>query len=464
MRFSDRLCLLTSLLLLTPRLSSAFYLPGVAPTDYKRGDKVLLNVNHLTPTVSELDDQLHSVISYDYYYPLFHFCRPGGGVKDVRGSLGSILFGDRVRTSPFDLRMDENQPCKAVCNTTFDMMSSQFVNDLIWQGYNVNWLIDGLPAAHESIDPQTGSEFYSPGFLLGSAKEDGSAELHNHYNIEIEYHTVRGLGQDTERYRVVGVLVEPQSRKDSKVLEDGSADCSVGGPPLKLSEDEDTFVTWTYSVRWTNSETAWATRWDKYLHVFDPHIHWYSLTYSAAFVVLLVGLVSTILLRALRKDIARYNRLDMINLADLDGTSAAVEDGIQEDSGWKLVHGDVFRCPKHPLLLSVFMGNGAQLFVMTGVTVGKFLLSGPPSVTCSDFRSVCGLWSSLSFNSRVPWNSDPALVYASELHRRILLGSGIQVVWGRSMEAPDCPHASADSWNCLFNLLFLESVSVDERV
>ena len=61
----------------------------------------------------------------------------------------------------------------------------------------------------------------------------------------------------------------------------------------------------------------------------------------------------------------------MIHLAELDGTSVAVEDGIQEDSGWKLVHGDVFRCPKRPLLLSVFLGNGAQLFVMTGITVGK---------------------------------------------------------------------------------------------
>jgi transmembrane 9 superfamily protein 2/4 len=83
-------------------------------------------------------------------------------------------------------------------------------------------------------------------------------------------------------------------------------------------------------------------------------------------------MVSMILVRALRKDIARYNRLDQISLDDLNGTSAAVEDGIQEDSGWKLVHGDVFRCPKSPLLLSVLVGNGAQLFMMTGVTVGKY--------------------------------------------------------------------------------------------
>ncbi|KAJ8605776.1 hypothetical protein MRB53_041333 [Persea americana] len=79
-------------------------------------------------------------------------------------------------------------------------------------------------------------------------------------------------------------------------------------------------------------------------------------------------MVSTILVRALRKDIARYNRLDQLGLDDLSGAGDP-EDGIQEDSGWKLVHGDIFRPPKHSLLLSVFVGNGAQLFVMAGFTI-----------------------------------------------------------------------------------------------
>lgn len=44
-----------------------------------------------------------------------------------------------------------------------------------------------------------------------------------------------------------------------------------------------------------------------------------------------------------------------------------VED-VQEDSGWKLVHGDVFRPPKYALLLSVLLGSGSQLFMMVGAT------------------------------------------------------------------------------------------------
>lgn len=85
-------------------------------------------------------------------------------------------------------------------------------------------------------------------------------------------------------------------------------------------------------------------------------------------------MVGAILTRALKKDIARYNKLDSFNLDDLSGTNGDAEDGVQEDSGWKLVHGDVFRSPKNPLLLSVFLGNGSQLFVMVGTTITFALL------------------------------------------------------------------------------------------
>jgi Endomembrane protein 70 len=45
-----------------------------------------------------------------------------------------------------------------------------------------------------------------------------------------------------------------------------------------------------------------------------------------------------------------------------------MQEDVQEDSGWKLVHGDVFRPPRHTLLLSVLLGSGAQIFMMVGVT------------------------------------------------------------------------------------------------
>lgn len=58
------------------------------------------------------------------------------------------------------------------------------------------------------------------------------------------------------------------------------------------------------------SKTAWATRWDNYLHVLDPSIHWFSLVNSVVIVLFLTGMVAMILLRALHRDISRYNAVE----------------------------------------------------------------------------------------------------------------------------------------------------------
>lgn len=73
----------------------------------------------------------------------------------------------------------------------------------------------------------------------------------------------------------------------------------------------------------------------------------------------LSGMVAMIFVRALHKDISRYNSIE-------------AQDDAQEDFGWKLVHGDVFRPPQNSMLLSVLLGNGSQLFFMANVTISKW--------------------------------------------------------------------------------------------
>lgn len=357
--------LLLSLLVL-PELASAFYLPGVAPTSYKKGDVVPLYVNTIKPIAPPGDTMLHSVVSYDYYLPIFKFCQPEGGPHSVSESLGSILFGDRIMTSPFELKMATNETCKALCEVEYTPGSAKFVNEKIELGYSLNWLVDGLPGGQEITDELTHTDFYSPGFLMGEVFDEKPA-LNNHYDIIVEYHEVGG---NPNQLRVVGVIVQPRS------LDYGNSepDCAMDKyQHVVLSLDGQTNVKFSYGVLWVKSSQAWATRWDKYLHVYDPKIHWFSLINSAIMVVFLVLTVMSVLIRTLRRDIDRYNRLDAIGLDDLNGTSV-VEDGVQEDSGWKLVHGDVFRTPSRPLLLSVLTGNGAQLFVMAGFTICFALL------------------------------------------------------------------------------------------
>jgi transmembrane 9 superfamily protein 3 len=77
-------------------------------------------------------------------------------------------------------------------------------------------------------------------------------------------------------------------------------------------------------------------------------------------VIFLCGLVALILLRTLRQDFARYSKEDDL---DVEGMQ-----GIGEDSGWKQVHGDVFRAPNVLILFSAVYGTGWQLlFLVLGV-------------------------------------------------------------------------------------------------
>uniref|UniRef100_A0A8C9T291 Transmembrane 9 superfamily member n=1 Tax=Scleropages formosus TaxID=113540 RepID=A0A8C9T291_SCLFO len=106
-----------------------------------------------------------------------------------------------------------------------------------------------------------------------------------------------------------------------------------------------------------NKEIRWASRWD-YILESMPHtnIQWFSIMNSLVIVLFLSGMVAMIMLRTLHKDIARYNQMD------------SVEDA-QEEFGWKLVHGDIFRPPRKGMLLSVFLGSGTQIFIMTFITL-----------------------------------------------------------------------------------------------
>ncbi|RKP06697.1 hypothetical protein THASP1DRAFT_31496 [Thamnocephalis sphaerospora] len=340
----------------------AFYLPGVAPHDYRQGERVDLWVNPITPKIDGHGNHLRSVIPYHYYLDHFHFCQPAGGPESKSASLGAILSGDRLYSSPFNLSMMRNATCEVLCKTdAIPKEDAAFIADRIREHYAYNWLIDGLPAAHVKLDEQTHESFYSVGFALGdtvlpsqtdneAAKEKQLAKLHNHYTIRIQYHT-----QDSVNYRVVGVLVQPSS-KQTVLDKEGKANCNVE-EALVLDETADhPGIVYTYDVQWEESDIPWGTRWDSYLHVFDPNIHWFSLINSAVIVLLLTGMVAMILLRALHKDIARYN-------VDEE------QEDIQEDFGWKLVHGDVFRTPPHAMLLSALVGNGTQLLCMACVTL-----------------------------------------------------------------------------------------------
>jgi transmembrane 9 superfamily member 2/4 len=112
-------------------------------------------------------------------------------------------------------------------------------------------------------------------------------------------------------------------------------------------------VYYSYEVEWVKAETEWADRWDVYLMGSpDDDIHVFAIVNSLMIVLFLTGAIATIMIRTLRKDISAYNEMALMHDSSID----------VEETGWKLVHGDVFRPPQsYPVVLSVLVGTGAQI-------------------------------------------------------------------------------------------------------
>jgi transmembrane 9 superfamily protein 2/4 len=124
-------------------------------------------------------------------------------------------------------------------------------------------------------------------------------------------------------------------------------------------------VLFTYDVTWRPSEIHWASRWDIYLsmdNAVPAKVHWFSIVNSLMIVVFLSALVGMILLRSVYGDISRYN----LRLDEIKPMTEEQKQEEKEESGWKLVHGNVFSPPaQFPLAFCVFIGTGQQLVLMS---------------------------------------------------------------------------------------------------
>lgn len=338
------------------------------------------------------------------YYKL-PFCQPENGARMDNENLGEFLAGDRIESSPYVLKMKKEMYCQQVCVTDLGQveqrgMKKNKVVRAIEKEYHNNWIVDNLSAASKVEDDTTITTRYWQGFPVGFVHEiDKLAYVHNHVNIEIMYHPVDHAASEAQRYRIVRFTVEPFSINHKFLDEDDKFDdhdddspqleavkkiknpIPSCDPTIGISKRQHTTydmvtevgrlpqlasgeVLFTYDVHWVeNLELEWASRWDIYLsmdNAIPAKVHWLSIANSLVIVFVLSAMVVAILLRNLRQDLARYNRV---------ATDEEKADDLEE-KGWKLVHADVFRPPSYsPLLLSVCCGTGAQLLCMTFWTI-----------------------------------------------------------------------------------------------
>ncbi|XP_077388388.1 transmembrane 9 superfamily member 2-like [Festucalex cinctus] len=376
------------------RSCSAFYLPGLAPVNFCEegvGDPDCQT--EIPVFVNRLDSQ-RSLLPYEY--DAFDFCKDA---KEWRPSenLGQVLFGERIVSSPYRFTFKKDVKCKAVCTKMYkkhnqeDTTRLDFLKMGMQLNYQHHWIIDNMPVTW-CYDVEDKQVYCNPGFPIGCfVTADGRPKdacvinanfnwkntfyVFNHVDIKIVYH--KGAADGWTGARLVGATLEPKSIKHTDERNPNCEGAIPMGVPSRF--DNNMSIVYTYSVTFEeNDNIKWASRWD-YVLVSVPHtnIQWLSITNSLVIVLFLSGIMAKIMLRTLHKDIARYNhQVDQENLklpstkqeSTPDNKQTLLQDAPKE-SGWKQVHGDVFRPPGQGLLLSIFLGQGTQIFIMTFITL-----------------------------------------------------------------------------------------------
>lgn len=399
-----------TVLVLVLEAVSGFYLPGLAPVNFCKAGEVTSSCKTQVKLYVNRLNTLESIIPYEYHY--FDFCTVDGEEKESPAeNLGQVVFGERIRPSPYKINFLENKTCAVLCTKTYlpDNSNSESKLNLLKRGMDLNyhhhWIVDNMPVTWCYLTSD-GQKYCNTGFpmgcfkrgyedfctsMIGEAYPNDMYYLFNHVDLLITYHS----GEDEEwgtsfqgnGGRIISVKITPRSilHPDPQHPE-----CSGGRGDLqpmaipKTKLNKELQVTYTYSVKFMRNNTVkWSSRWDYILEsTSHTNIHWFSILNSLMIVLFLSGMVAMIILRTLHKDIARYNQID-------------TGEDVQEEFGWKLVHGDVFRPPRKGMLLSVLLGSGIQVLMMTLVTLGFACLGflSPANrgalMTCAMVMYVC---------------------------------------------------------------------------
>ncbi|KAG8345936.1 putative endosomal integral membrane protein [Trypanosoma vivax] len=368
-------CTVVGLLLLitalaTFHVASAFYIPGMQPKHYSDGEQVSFLVNSLR--------SLQELFPQDYYR--LPFCAPQE-IYTKPEAIGEVIWGDRMHNSLYTVNMRKDSNCTILpgCDVGRNNMLIREKIDLlesfIEKGYRGFMNVDNLPVFGSVLStiiarcqtiPKDMQHNYYRGYLLGIPKAcTGRTLINNHLNFVIKYNTPPG---NSDKFMVVGLKVTPHSIKHS---DDGTT--CLEDFPLRLDALDElstddvrngAVVRWTYSVTWEKSDVLWATRWDEYLHSStadsNDTFHWLYVCSSLVIVLMCAASVATILMRTLHRDFNRYNSPD--------------PEENREETGWKLVHADVFRPPEAAPLLAALTGNGYQVMAMcAGVLIFAIL-------------------------------------------------------------------------------------------
>lgn len=367
-----------SLLVLCATKVSAFYLPEIAPVNYCE-TKVDGCRNEIPVFVNRLNSR-RTILPYEY--EKFDFCKAATEEFVPILNLGQVLFGDRIRqNSLYKLKFNQSETCNEVCSKQYQPSDSklEFLKDAIRKNYYHHWIVDNLPVqwCYRTEDIkfsgviELGNQPYYcvTGFPVGcyvtkdgirkdnclvfpGAQSKNTYYLFNHLHITVHYRQNEDMGG--AKIIFVRVLLKSAKNKDD-CLYGGDVMMSISGGPLKTTLN----ISYYYSVSWEEDKTRkWANRWDPILEQLNySNIQWFSIINSSIVILFMTSAVIVFVVRVLKRDIARSNQLK------------DSEDSLGKYDKWRLLHGDVFRPPRHGMVLSALSGSGIQVLFTTMITI-----------------------------------------------------------------------------------------------
>ncbi|KAD2393415.1 hypothetical protein E3N88_40392 [Mikania micrantha] len=270
---------------------------------YNSGDVVPIYANKAFPYPNLGDD--------------FPFCS-----QDAKARVDKMLNENHLVLTPYKFEFLEDKQFELLCKKTFSKTYVSKLRSVIEDGYRMLLYHEDMPiwALVGTVDMDHRDKTIKTEYFL-----------YNHYDFEFVYHN------DT----VIDVIVLVDSSYMVNVTEDVEAD-----------------VEFTYSVRWFVTQDPYDKRMKTYINYSNVPPHNFAVGYSIAnssfTILILIVCLLIFYIRVLRKDISKYA---------CDVEEAEMADN-QEHTGWKNIHGDVFRFPKYKSLFAAAIGSGTQLLVI----------------------------------------------------------------------------------------------------
>eukprot|EP01018_Ginkgo_biloba_P031816 Gb_08315 [translate_table: standard] len=289
---------------------------GYSDHKYGTGDHVPLYANKVGPFQNPRKDPFLCPCETYRYFDL-PFCRPDQ-LTDKREDLGEVLNGDRMVDARYKLDFNVNKESEVLCKQKLTKEDLAKFREAVKKDYYFQMYYDDLPiwGFIGKVDKEIKAD-REPKYLL-----------YTHVHFDIQFNKDR--------------VIEINVRTDPRFTVD-------------ITDDKEVEVEFMYSVKWGETDVSFERRMDKYAKSssLPQHleIHWFSIINSCVTVLLLTGFLATILMRVLKNDFVKYSH---------DEESA--DD--QEETGWKYIHGDVFRYPPHKSLFCAVLGSGSQLLAL----------------------------------------------------------------------------------------------------